>query len=481
MSPKAKSWLKNLLRWGVAVFGIWYVVSNISLFDRVMIASPRSGWPVSVRLAAPANEDDAKFQIQDPVDDSKTITVNRADLLSKADPVRVTVHENGAPIKYDTLARKVEPRDPNIKHWPLLVVTPRNLWQRYWDIHSGQLRYIPQSQVVEPHDLGNLPYPLIERGLWPMIKNANGRLLLLAVLVFPIVFVITSYRWHALLQALDIRMSLARTFVINMVGAFYNTFMPGSTGGDVLKAYYAAKQTTHRTRAVMSVIVDRVLGLLALIILGGAMAAYEYFALPAIDPAKRKCGQVALGSALLIFATISGLLVFYTPLLRKITGMDFIIRRLPMQNQVKKAIDTMEIYRRRPVLVLWAILITLPVHGTVVLSATLAGKALGLPLAAPYYWVVVPVVVLAGSIPISPQGAGVMEFFAIILTKRQGCTVSQAFALTMSIRLVQMLWNLVGGYFVFRGGYHAPTAGEQKDLARPDDEPPGAAAVVVPQ
>jgi hypothetical protein len=44
-----------------------------------------------------------------------------------------------------------------------------------------------------------------------------------------------------------------------------------------------------------------------------------------------------------------------------------------------------------------------------------------------------------------------------------------------------MLWNLVGGYFVFRGGYHAPTAGEQKDLARPDDEPPGAAAVVVPQ
>ena len=74
------------------------------------------------------------------------------------------------------------------------------------------------------------------------------------------------------------------------------------------------------------------------------------------------------------------------------------------------------------------------------------------------------VIVLAGSIPISPQGAGVMEFFAILLTKRQGCTVSQAFALTMSIRLVQILWNLTGGIFVLRGGFHTPTQDEQKSL-----------------
>jgi uncharacterized membrane protein YbhN (UPF0104 family) len=81
------------------------------------------------------------------------------------------------------------------------------------------------------------------------------------------------------------------------------------------------------------------------------------------------------------------------------------------------------------------------------------------------------VIVLAGAIPISPQGAGVMEAFAILLTRNQGVTVSQAFALTMSIRLVQILWNLVGGVFVLRGGFHAPTAGEQSDLNNaPDDE-----------
>ena len=90
--------------------------------------------------------------------------------------------------------------------------------------------------------------------------------------------------------------------------------------------------------------------------------------------------------------------------------------------------------------------------------------AFGLPISWQYYWVVVPVVVLSGSIPISPQGAGVMEFFAILLTRSHGVTISQAFALTMSIRAVQILWNLTGGIFVLRGGFHAPTEAEQNAL-----------------
>ena len=90
--------------------------------------------------------------------------------------------------------------------------------------------------------------------------------------------------------------------------------------------------------------------------------------------------------------------------------------------------------------------------------------ATGLPLAPSYYWAIVPVIVLSGSLPISPQGAGVMEYFAIKLTETRGATVSQAFALTMSIRLVQILWNLTGVYFVLRGHYHKPTTSEQKEV-----------------
>ena len=108
---------------------------------------------------------------------------------------------------------------------------------------------------------------------------------------------------------------------------------------------------------------------------------------------------------------------------------------------------------------------------TAILSATFAGWAFRLPLPVFYYWVVVPVVALVGAIPISPQGAGVMEFFAVELTRRHGVTIGQAFALTMSIRLVQIIWNLMAGVFVFRGGYHAPTETEQEALESDAAEP----------
>jgi uncharacterized protein (TIRG00374 family) len=468
MSKTSKNWLKNALRWGIAVFGIWYVLNNMSWSNRVLLPGP-GGWPVARKLAAESTDENAgHFKIIDR--DGTIRPVPRDEILAKVDFAHVEVRSaNGDIGKFDLIAQRVVGHLDR-SQWPYVVAPPRNLWQRYWNIHSGETQTIAPSQIVGERP-SSLPYPLIDRGIGPMLHQANTGLLLAAIFVFPGVFFIVAYRWHELLRALDIHMGYWRTFVLNMVGSFYNTFMPGSTGGDVFKAIYAARLTPHRTRAVVSVIVDRVIGLLALVLLGGGMSVVGLFTIDAADPARRKCAQIAIGSLVIILGTASALLVFYTPVLRRYTGLDWIIQRLPMQKQVQGVIETMEILRKHPVLVLWTIVVTLPVHSTVVVSAMLAGMAFNLPLHALYYWVVVPVVVLAGSIPISPQGAGVMEFFAILLTKRQGCTVSQAFALTMSIRIVQILWNLTGGLFVLRGGFHAPTDQEKKavETDEPDD------------
>jgi len=215
------------------------------------------------------------------------------------------------------------------------------------------------------------------------------------------------------------------------------------------------------------VFVDRVIGLIALVILGGAMAAYQYFTSPPNDPAAHACGKITIISALIVLGSIVGCVVFYHPTLRRIFLLDWILSKFPPQKQ-KNILETAELYRQHKGLVLQSLLATFPVHITVVLSAMLAGQAFGLTLSPLYYFVAVPVIVLVGSIPISPQGAGVMEYFAILLTQRQGATVSQAFALCMSIRMVQIIWNLTGGFFVLRGGYHQPSAAEQRDLDSPD-------------
>lgn len=482
MNPKVKKIAKFVVRWGIAVAGIGWVISNISLHNRVLMLNPATKRPAPVRLATAAKEADRTFRVLDPFSQpGKTVEteLRRNDLFVKSDRDLAAIDEpDGTKRTVEVLGLKVTDNDDR-KTWPILVARPRTFWMKYTGSNWGD-----EPQLVEPARLANhkgydirVPYPIVETGLGPMTAQAmrnNPWLLIAAIAVFPVTFLITSYRWHLLLELLDIRMGLGRTFVINMVGCFYNTFLPGSTGGDLLKAYYAAKQTTHRTRAVMSVIIDRILGLLALVILGGAMATAQYFRSGVHDDVTRKCGQVALGSGAIIVATIIGLIVFY---LRKPLGLDWVVKRLPMQEKIVKAIDTMEIYRRHPVSILWAVVMTLPVHATVVLSAMFAGMAFGLPMHWGYYWVCIPVIVLSGAIPISPQGAGVMEFFAILLTRSQGVTVAQAFALCMSIRCVQIVWNLTGGIFVLRGGYHAPNETEQHDLATdlPEDPGPGPA------
>ncbi len=439
-----------LARWGVAILGIVWVLNHLNLRDSVWVLGPKN-LPMAVPLSTRHNESSDTYTILDVRPANESTIISSRNTVLRPDRDRVTL-KDGRSAKLRAI--RTDPDKPAIVI-ELLIEDPASglgAWIKPQDVQGGY-----SQEVI---------YPRVERGLIRMVQEADLKYLLLAIAIFPITFIITAFRWYELLKALDISMGLGRTFVINMVGAFYNTFMPGSTGGDVLRAYYAAKHTEHGTRAVMSVIVDRkVIGCRALIILGGTMAALQY-SVP-------ECRKVARGAAIACAMTVVGLAVYYVPLLRRIFLVDFILKKLPMQHRVQHAVETMDIYGRRPGLALAALVASFPVHATVGCRAALPGKAFGLPIAWGYYWVVVPVIVLAGSIPISPQGAGVMEFFAVKLTQTRGVTVGQAVALTMSVRLVQILWNLTGGFFVLRGGFHAPTEKEQHELE--DDAPLGSA------
>jgi uncharacterized protein (TIRG00374 family) len=452
-SPKKKRWWSPVLRWGIAVVGIAYVLWIMPFNDRVRVLDAR-GELGHVRVWNDATDADPVFVVVDGA-----THVSRDELWTKPDRAKVVVPDPANPKEgkaYKLLAVRPVGAIPGPAA-ELLVEDPAT--QRTSKLDPAVLPPAARPPVISP---------LVERGINRMLREADWTYLALAIAVLPVIYLLTSYRWHVLLEAQGIRIGMGRTFVINMVGAFYNSFMPGSTGGDVVKAYYAAKNTPHKTRAVLTVIVDRIVGLLALLILGGVMAVVQ-FDVP-------ECRRVAIAAAVICGATVVGLAVFYQPTLRRVTGLDWLLRRLPLQGQVTHAVAAMEIYGKRPVVMLWTLVCSFPVHIATICSATLAGQAFHLPLEATYYWVMVPVIALVGAIPISPQGAGVMEVTAIALTSRHGATAAQAAALVTSMRLTQIFWNLLAGVFVLRGGYHAPTEAEQHELDADAPSPDAPAA-----
>jgi len=74
----------------------------------------------------------------------------------------------------------------------------------------------------------------------------------------------TFIRWGYLVRAIGLPFTVLDSVRLGFVGFFYNTMLPGSVGGDLIKAYCMAREHDRRTRAIATIIVDRVVGLWAL-------------------------------------------------------------------------------------------------------------------------------------------------------------------------------------------------------------------------
>src|SRR6266540_3791522 len=98
------------------------------------------------------------------------------------------------------------------------------------------------------------------------IRNAQYRWVALGILAYMVVEIAAAFRWHVLLKVQKIHLSLPRLSGLFFIGMFYNQFLPGGTGGDIIKSYYLLKETPDKKAgALLAVVFDRFIGLVALV------------------------------------------------------------------------------------------------------------------------------------------------------------------------------------------------------------------------
>src|SRR5256884_542801 len=109
------------------------------------------------------------------------------------------------------------------------------------------------------------------------IRNAQYHWVFLGILAYVVVEVAAAFRWHVLLKVQKIRLTLPRLSGLFLIGMFYNQFLPGGTGGDVVKTYLLWKETPgKKPGALLAVLFDRMIGLIALIIITGVLIFLRY-------------------------------------------------------------------------------------------------------------------------------------------------------------------------------------------------------------
>src|SRR5882724_1915830 len=98
------------------------------------------------------------------------------------------------------------------------------------------------------------------------IRNAQYRWVGMGILAYVVVEIAAAFRWHVLLKVQKIHLSLPRLSGLFLIGMFYNQFLPGGTGGDIIKSYYLLKETPDmKAGALLAVVFDRLIGLVALV------------------------------------------------------------------------------------------------------------------------------------------------------------------------------------------------------------------------
>jgi len=255
---------------------------------------------------------------------------------------------------------------------------------------------------------------------------------------------ICSTRWWLLLGAAGVRVRWYDAVRLTSLGLFFNIVVPGLTGGDLIKAVLVAKENPgRRTAAVVSVFVDRLLGLFTLLAMGAAV----------ILAVGGEFAEVRTTVLLCVGGVLLGALAYTNTALRRLLGFDALVARLPMGAAIRQLDEAVLIYSRHKLLMLATFLISVGNHLMVIGAILSLGRAFGDQLLDFLdYVIVVSVGNTISALPIAPGGWGVGEAIYAYLYTRLGAGATLGVATSVGYRLCSMAIGLLGGLFLLLPG-----------------------------
>jgi len=90
-------------------------------------------------------------------------------------------------------------------------------------------------------------------------------------------FTLLSIRWKILLRGQDVHTTFGRLFAYYFMAAFFNNFLPSTIGGDTVRVIESRKLTGSTTSSVMVVLIERLTGLMALVLIAAVGLVISFF------------------------------------------------------------------------------------------------------------------------------------------------------------------------------------------------------------
>ena len=294
-----------------------------------------------------------------------------------------------------------------------------------------------------------------------LFKDAPEILAMMIGVLVLVVVPMATFRWWLLLRAIGVQVKPKQIFILTWIGNFFNTTLPGAVTGDVVKGYYVikAQQEEGRTRAFMTLLIDRFVGLFGLIVMAFLALVFNLELI---------LSQERLHSlAWMITILFGGTVLFYTITLFPFKeGRDPFIRffqRLPAKKISLKVYSAFKSFQHQKTTLLLTLLLAIGIHTLIALLFFQVANLMGIEdmeLATQFF--LMPIGLITVAIPLAPGGIGIghaaFESLYQLVGYSGGADIFNLFI------IVQLGVFLLGGipYFLYSSKYKIPA--EQQDL-----------------
>lgn len=295
----------------------------------------------------------------------------------------------------------------------------------------GLIVYLVHSGHLDPKEL------------WAMMTPFN---VALALTITGLNILFAAWRWILLLQARGFHMPLGYGLSLYLIGIFFNHALPGSVGGDFVRGYYlVSDHPERRVDAVMSVIIDRVLGLYSFFILTLLAVAWDFEFVMSHEQIR----WVALVAALIFAGMTLFFTIVFSQRLSRAFGLGFFERKLKI---VHKMVVSLQHFGQDRKIIGMSVFVSLLAQVVCMVFFYQLSRFSGdTDVTWNAVMFAVPMGFLVSAIPIAPAGIGVGQvaflylFSAYIGRQTQfGATAITAFQLTI------VCYAMLGAVFYLR-------------------------------
>ena len=224
------------------------------------------------------------------------------------------------------------------------------------------------------------------------------------------------FRWRLLLRTQEISIPYFAVLKLHLLGLFYNIFLPGAVGGDLMRAWYVTHHTEKKVAAALSVFVDRAIGLGCTVLMAGFC---YWLILRGGGEGFEMSRKASDGSGLrIVFFAVAVCFVVGIILVGAMSlsgkGRGLLVRMWGFACEkgvklVKKVLTAAKLYCSKPFTLFFAVILTFFLQALSITAVWLVCRNLGIAVHIKYFLMFFPISWIIGTVPISVGGLGVME------------------------------------------------------------------------